>query len=64
MFTKVLWCFSVAVVVSFDSSTYSIDEDNGPVQPVLILSGPSRIIVTVEVVNADLTATGTICMWV
>ena len=38
--------------------TYNIDEDNGPVQPVLVLSNPSSTTVTIEVLSMDESATG------
>ena len=55
---QVLWCLSLAVIVRFDSSTYDIDEGTGPLQPVLLLSGPSAFDITVEVINDDITAIG------
>jgi len=44
--------------VSFSQSTYSVDEDDGPVQPVLVLSNPSSTDITVQVGSNDITATG------
>ena len=46
------------IVVSFEQMTYNIDEDNGPVQPVLVLSNPSSTTVTIEVLSMDESATG------
>jgi len=37
---------------------YSVDEDDGPAQPVLVLSNPSSSDITVEVFNTDGSATG------
>ena len=37
---------------------YNIDEDDGPVQPVLVLSDPSSIEFNVTVTNTDGSATG------
>jgi len=45
-------------IVSFSQSRYSVEEDNGPVQPVLILSEPLSTDVTLQVLGADGTATG------
>ena len=48
----------VVITVSFSLSTYSIIENSGPVQPVLVLSSPSTFGVTIEIVNNDNTASG------
>ena len=53
--------FLIAVVIMFSQSTYSVNEDDGPVQPVLVLSEPSSTDITVQVFNADGTATGEYC---
>ena len=45
----------------FEQSTYSVDEDAGPAQPVLVLSGPSSMTFTVTVTNTDGSATGEYC---
>jgi len=42
----------------FEQPTYSVDEDDGPAQPVLVLSNPSSTDVTVQVFNTDGSATG------
>ena len=41
----------------FSRRTYSVDEDAGPAQPVLVLSNPSSMNMTVQVRNVDDTAT-------
>ena len=48
----------IAITVMFDQSTYSVDEDAGPVQPVLVLSNPSSMEFNVTVTNTDGSATG------
>ena len=48
----------IAITVTFDQSTYSIDEDDGPAQPVLVFSNPSSTDITVQVRSNDITATG------
>jgi len=48
--------------VSFDQSSYSVDEDNGPAQPVLVLSNPSSINITVEVGDINITAMGNVML--
>ena len=42
----------------FNQSTYSVNEDAGPAQPVLVLSNPSSMDFNVTVINTDGTATG------
>jgi len=44
--------------VSFERSLYSVDEDDGPAQPVLVLSNPSSTDITVQVLGSDGAATG------
>ena len=38
-------------------STYNIDEDDGPAQPVLVLTNPSSTDITVQVRDTQNTAT-------
>ena len=45
----------------FNQTMYSINEDAGPAQPVLVLSGPSSTDTTVEMFNTDGLATGDYC---
>ena len=42
----------------FNQSTYSVNEDAGPAQPVLVLNNPSSMEFTVQVTNTDGSATG------
>ena len=44
--------------MSFEQTAYRVDEDDGPAQPVLVLSNPSSTNITVEVFNTDGSATG------
>ena len=44
--------------VSFEQSAYSVDEDNGPAQPVLVLSNPLSTDIIVQVNATDGSATG------
>ena len=53
-----LLTYVIGSVVTIDQSTYSVDEDDGPAQPVLVLSNPSSTDVTVQVESNDITATG------
>ena len=48
----------VAVSIKFEKSSYSVDEGNRTVQPVLILSNPSSTSITINILNIDDTATG------
>ena len=45
----------------FNQSVYSVNEDAGPVQPVLVVSNPSSTDTTVQVTNTDGSATGEYC---
>ena len=49
--------------MKFNQSTYNVDEDDGPAQPVLVLSNPSSTDITISVFSTDGSATGknTIC---
>ena len=49
---------SIDITVSFNQSVYSINEPDGPVQPVLVLSNPSSTDITVTVSNTGGSATG------
>ena len=49
---------NVVPMISFDQSTYTVNEDDGPAQPVLVLSNPSSTDITVQVRSNDITATG------
>ena len=53
--------FFLAITVMFSETTYSVNENAGPAQPVLVLSNPSSTQFTVEVINTDITATGEYC---
>ena len=44
--------------LSFSQSTYRVDEDDGPAQPVLVLGNPSSTDVTVQVTDSQDTANG------
>ena len=59
--TYLLILYSLAITVMFNQSTYSVVEDAGPAQPVLVLSNPSSMTFTVNVTNTDGSATGEYC---
>ena len=50
--------YFVAITVMFEQSTYSVNENAGPAQPVLVLSNPSSMTFSVTVNNTDRSATG------
>ena len=47
-----------AIDIFFNESTYTIDENSGHVQPVLVLSNPSSTDINVRVTDNEDTATG------
>ena len=51
----------LALTVTFNQTTYSVDEDDGPAQPELVLSNPSSTDITVQVTSSDGSATGEYC---
>ena len=50
--------YLIDVTVNFEQQTYNVNEDDGKVEPVLILSNPSSTAITVEVFSTDGSATG------
>ena len=48
----------VDIVVNFEELTYSVDEDDGTVELVLLLSDSLSTDVTIQVVTTDGSATG------
>ena len=57
-FVKYCHVYYLALSVNFSQTVYSVDEDKGPVQPVLTLSVLSTIDITVKVFSNDGSATG------
>ena len=53
-----IWLIEIVAIVHFSQSTYSVNEDDGVVQPVLVLSNPSSTDITVQVRDNSNTATG------
>ena len=53
-----LYVTTVAVSVSFNQSTYIINENDQLVQPVLVLNDSLATDITVQVMTSDITATG------
>ena len=45
-------------VVQFNESTYSVNESNWLIQPVLILCTPLSTDITIQVTSVDVTASG------
>ena len=48
--------YHLAITVMFDRRMYSVDENAGPAQPMIVLSNPSSMNMTVEVRNVNNTA--------
>ena len=48
----------IVATVFFNESTYSVNENEGSVRPVLVLSNPSSTDVIVHVIDSDGTAMG------
>ena len=48
----------LAITVMFSETTYSVGENDGPAQPVLVLSNPSSMTFDVTVTNTDGSAIG------
>ena len=57
IYVHVLFLLTV-ITVTFDQSAYSVAEDVGSVQLVMILSNPSSFVETVQVISTDITALG------
>ena len=58
MFILTTTHFIIAPTIYFNQSTYHRDEDDGPAQPVLVLSNPSSTDITISVFSTDGSATG------
>ena len=56
--THILTFIHIAFTVMFEQPTYSVNENTGPAQPVLVLSNPSSMTFSVTVTNTDGSATG------
>ena len=50
--------YLIAVTVSFAQPTYNVIEDDGKIEPALVLSNPSSSIITVQVFSTNGSATG------
>ena len=44
--------------MKFHNATYAVNEDDGIIQPLLVLSNPSSFVETIQVINTDITANG------
>ena len=52
--------FYVVTVVSFSQPSYNHNEGTGPAHLVLVLSNPSSTVITVEVMDTNISAIGKI----
>ena len=57
----VCYFLSLAITVMFNQTTYGVDEDDGPAQPILVFSNPSATTFTVQVISGGGSATGEYC---
>ena len=48
----------IAIIITINQPTYRVDESNGLVQPVLVLSNPSSTDINIRVKDNSDTATG------
>ena len=53
-----IFVYLVVATISFSQSIYSVNENEGSVQPVIVLSNPSSTDVTVQVTDEEGTASG------
>ena len=51
----------LVITVSLEYYEFSVDEDAGPAQPVLVFSNPSSTDITIRVTNTDGSAIGEYC---
>ena len=47
--------------MTFSQTTYSVDENDGPAQPTLVLDNPSSTDITIEVTSGGGSAIGEYC---
>ena len=53
--------YNIVPIINFNQSwqsMYNVNEDDGPAQPVLVLSNPSSTDITISVFSTDGSATG------
>ena len=53
-----VWYKSTDITVSFNQSSYIANEDEGPAEPVLVLSNPSSTDIIVVVTQSDMSGSG------
>ena len=52
------FCCLIAATISFEQPTYTVNEADGKVEPVLVLSNPLSSVITVQVFSTDKSALG------
>ena len=59
-YINLLFYSCIVITVRFQNATYAVNEDDGIVQPLLVLSNPSSFVETVQVTNTstDVTTNG------
>ena len=61
MFIIIIATSANSITVMFSETMYSVNENAGVMQPVLVLSNSSSSNITIEVFNTDGLATGECC---
>ena len=49
--------YFIDIILRFSQTTYRINENDGPFQPVLVLSNPSLADITIQVMDSEVSAT-------
>ena len=49
--------YFIDIILRFNQTTYRINENDGPFQPVLVLSNPSLTDITIQVIDSEVFAT-------
>ena len=57
-YSEVTFVNFIVATVSFDQSTYSVNEDDGPAKPVLVLSNPSSTDIAINLSISSNTTSG------
>ena len=57
MYIPIYYCsYFIDIILRFNQATYGINENDGPFQPVLVLSNPSSTDITIQVVDSEVSA--------
>ena len=50
-------CHFIDIILRFNQTVYRVNEDDGPVQPILVLSNPSSYDITIQANDNEINAT-------